>query len=93
MGLNGPILTSIIVGQGNKLSTGQAFRLSMAYVQGMAITYSLLGLVVASAGVKISRKISNTLAVLIGISILFVVLALAMFGPLPYNCHQAGKKK
>lgn len=74
-----PILTSIIVGQGNKLSTGQAFRLSMAYVQGMAITYSLLGLVVASAGVKFQAAFQHP-AVLIGISILFVVLALAMFG-------------
>ncbi len=74
-----PILTSIIVGQGNKLSTGQAFRLSMAYVQGMAITYSLLGLVVASAGVKFQAAFQHP-AVLIGISVLFVVLALAMFG-------------
>ncbi len=74
-----PILTSIIVGQGNKLTTGQAFRLSMAYVQGMAITYSLLGLVVASAGVKFQAAFQHP-AVLIGISVLFVVLALAMFG-------------
>ncbi len=74
-----PILTSIIVGQGNKLSTGQAFRLSMAYVQGMAITYSLLGLVVASAGVKFQAAFQHP-AVLIAISALFVVLALAMFG-------------
>jgi len=74
-----PILTSIIVGQGNKLTTGQAFRLSMAYVQGMAITYSLLGLVVASAGVKFQAAFQHP-AVLIGISLLFIVLALAMFG-------------
>jgi thiol:disulfide interchange protein DsbD len=74
-----PILTSIIVGQGNQLSTGQAFRLSMAYVQGMAITYSLLGLVVASAGVKFQAAFQHP-AVLIAISLLFVVLALAMFG-------------
>lgn len=74
-----PILTSIIVGQGNQLTTGQAFRLSFAYVQGMAITYSLLGLVVASAGVKFQAAFQHP-AVLIAISILFVVLALAMFG-------------
>lgn len=74
-----PILTSIIVGQGNQLSTGQAFRLSFAYVQGMAITYSLLGLVVASAGVKFQAAFQHP-AVLVAISILFVVLALAMFG-------------
>lgn len=74
-----PILTSIIVGQGQQLSTGRAFSLSMSYVQGMAITYSLLGLVVASAGVQFQAYFQHP-AVLIGISVLFVLLALAMFG-------------
>lgn len=74
-----PILTSIIVGQGQQLSTGRAFSLSMSYVQGMAITYSLLGLVVASAGVQFQAYFQHP-AVLVGISLLFVLLALAMFG-------------
>lgn len=74
-----PILTSIIVGQGQQLSHGRAFRLSFAYVQGMALTYSLLGLVVASAGVKFQAAFQHP-AVLIGMSLLFVVLAGAMFG-------------
>ncbi|RVU31890.1 protein-disulfide reductase DsbD [Rheinheimera riviphila] len=74
-----PILTSIIVGQGQQLSTGRAFSLSMSYVQGMAITYSLLGLVVASAGVQFQAYFQHP-AVLMGISVLFVLLALAMFG-------------
>lgn len=74
-----PILTSIIVGQGQQLSHGRAFRLSFAYVQGMALTYSLLGLVVASAGVKFQAAFQHP-AVLIGMSLLFVLLAAAMFG-------------
>lgn len=74
-----PILTSIIVGQGQQLSNGRAFRLSFAYVQGMALTYSALGLVVASAGVKFQAAFQHP-AVLIGMSLLFVVLAGAMFG-------------
>ncbi len=74
-----PILTSIIVGQGQQLSTGRAFRLSMAYVQGMALTYSALGLVVASAGVKFQAMFQHP-AVLAGLSLLFVALAGAMFG-------------
>ncbi len=74
-----PILTSIIVGQGQQLSTGRAFSLSLAYVQGMAITYSLLGLVVASAGVQFQAYFQHPW-VLAGISVLFVLLALAMFG-------------
>ncbi|TXH96954.1 MAG: protein-disulfide reductase DsbD [Rheinheimera sp.] len=74
-----PILTSIIVGQGQQLSHGRAFRLSFAYVQGMALTYSALGLVVASAGVKFQAAFQHP-AVLIGMSLLFVLLAGAMFG-------------
>lgn len=74
-----PILSGIIVGQGKKLSTTKAFTLSMAYVQGMAITYSLLGLVVASAGLKYQAALQHP-AVLIVLAILFFVLSLSMFG-------------
>ncbi|MEC4726052.1 protein-disulfide reductase DsbD [Shewanella sp. D64] len=74
-----PILSGIIVGQGEKLSTAKAFTLSMVYVQGMAITYSLLGLVVASAGMKYQAALQHP-AVLIVLAILFFVLSLSMFG-------------
>jgi len=73
-----PILTSIIAGN-KQLSTGRAFGLSLGYVQGMALTYSLLGLVVASAGVKFQAMFQHP-SVLIGLSVLFVLLAGAMFG-------------
>lgn len=74
-----PILSGIIVGQGEKLSTAKAFSLSMVYVQGMAITYSLLGLVVASAGMKYQAALQHP-AVLIVLAVLFFVLSLSMFG-------------
>ncbi|MCL1142125.1 protein-disulfide reductase DsbD [Shewanella gaetbuli] len=74
-----PILSGIIVGQGQKLSTAKAFTLSMAYVQGMAITYSLLGLVVASAGMKFQAALQHP-AILIFLAIMFVLLSLSMFG-------------
>jgi thiol:disulfide interchange protein DsbD len=74
-----PILTSIIVGQGKQLSSKRAFTLSFSYVQGMAITYSALGLVVASLGVRFQGYMQHP-AVLIVASIIFVLLALAMFG-------------
>jgi thiol:disulfide interchange protein DsbD len=74
-----PILSGIIVGQGEKLSTAKAFTLSMVYVQGMAITYSLLGLVVASAGMKYQAALQHP-AVLIVLAILFFILSLSMFG-------------
>ncbi|KGJ87848.1 protein-disulfide reductase DsbD [Thalassotalea sp. ND16A] len=74
-----PILTGIIVGQGQHLTTRKAFTLSMAYVQGMAITYTALGIVVALAGAQFQAAFQHP-AILIGLSILFVLLALSMFG-------------
>lgn len=74
-----PILTGIIAGAGHRLSTGRAFLLSMVYVQGMAVTYTLLGLVVASAGLKFQAALQHPY-VLICLSVMFVLLALSMFG-------------
>ncbi|WP_100642567.1 protein-disulfide reductase DsbD [Alteromonas facilis] len=74
-----PILSGIVIGQGKQIKTSRALLLSFVYVQGMAITYSILGLVVASAGVKFQAALQHPmiLAVLIAI---FVLLALVMFG-------------
>ncbi|UXB10773.1 protein-disulfide reductase DsbD [Aeromonas dhakensis] len=74
-----PILTGIIAGAGHRLSTHRAFLLSFVYVQGMAVTYTLLGLVVASAGLKFQAALQHPY-VLIGLSVMFVLLALSMFG-------------
>lgn len=74
-----PILTGIIVGQGDKLSNKKAFKLSFIYVQGMAITYTALGIVVALAGAQFQAMFQHP-AVLITLSIVFVLLALSMFG-------------
>ena len=74
-----PILTGIIAGAGQRLSTRRAFLLSFVYVQGMAVTYTLLGLVVASAGLKFQAALQHPY-VLIGLSVMFVLLALSMFG-------------
>lgn len=75
-----PILSSIVIGKGKKqISTSHAFSLSFVYVQGMAITYSLIGLVVASAGVQFQAALQHPILLSVFI-ILFVLLALAMFG-------------
>lgn len=74
-----PILSSIVIGRGKAIKTSTAFTLSFVYVQGMAITYSLLGLVVASAGVQFQASLQHP-AVLGVIIVLFVALAAAMFG-------------
>ncbi len=73
-----PILTGIVLG-GGKLSHGKAFKLSFVYVQGMALTYTLLGLVVASAGMQFQAALQHPY-VLIALSVMFVALALSMFG-------------
>ncbi|MGL5291183.1 MAG: protein-disulfide reductase DsbD, partial [Vibrionaceae bacterium] len=73
-----PILTGIVLGQG-KRSYKQTFYLSMMYVQGMAVTYTALGLVVAIAGLQFQAALQHPY-VLISLSALFFVLALAMFG-------------
>ena len=74
-----PILSSIVLGQGKSLSTTKALSLSFVYVQGMAITYSILGLIVASAGVQFQAALQHP-AVLITMIVLFIVLAFVMFG-------------
>lgn len=77
-----PILTGIIVGQSKSeipLTTKRAFTLSFFYVQGMAVTYTLLGIVVALAGAKFQAIFQHP-AVLISLSVLFIFLALSMFG-------------
>ncbi|MDG3084633.1 protein-disulfide reductase DsbD [Vibrio hannami] len=73
-----PILTGIVLG-GGKLSQSRALTLSFVYVQGMALTYTLLGLVVASAGLQFQAALQHPY-VLVGISVMFVLLALSMFG-------------
>ncbi|WP_432460215.1 protein-disulfide reductase DsbD [Agarivorans sp. QJM3NY_25] len=74
-----PILTGIIAGPGKQLSTQRAFRLSLAYVQGMALTFTSLGLVVASAGLQFQAALQHP-AILASLALLFVLLALSMFG-------------
>ncbi|MCG7536930.1 protein-disulfide reductase DsbD [Pseudoalteromonas sp. OOF1S-7] len=73
-----PILSSLIAGQ-QHLSTKKAFSLSFVYVQGMAVTYAALGLVVAYFGGQVQGYLQHP-AILISFSLLFVLLAFAMFG-------------
>lgn len=73
-----PILSSIIAGQKN-LTLKKGLWLAFVYVQGMALTYSLLGLVVASLGVQFQAALQHP-AILIAVSLIFIGLAGAMFG-------------
>ncbi len=62
-----------------RLSTARALLLAFIYVQGMALTYTALGLVVAAAGLQFQAALQHPY-VLIGLSVVFILLALSMFG-------------
>ncbi|MDW8259576.1 MAG: protein-disulfide reductase DsbD [Gammaproteobacteria bacterium] len=74
-----PILSGIIAGQGTRLTRRRAFALSMAYVLGMAATYTLAGITVAKAGFNLTATFQNPWIVG-AFALVFVALALAMFG-------------
>jgi thiol:disulfide interchange protein DsbD len=74
-----PILSGIIAGQGNNVTTTRAFWLSLSYVLGMAFTYTIAGAVFGAAGTQIQAVLQTPL-VIGGVTILFIAMALAMFG-------------
>ena len=74
-----PLLSAIVIGQNQRPNMWRAFALSFVYVQGMALTYTLLGLAVAAIGLPFQIALQHPY-VMIGLSIIFVLLALSMFG-------------
>ena len=74
-----PILSSLIVGRGQSMTTGKAFQLSLVYVLVMASTYAAVGVVVGLSGYNVQAFLQSP-AVLTGIAMLFVLLSLSMFG-------------
>ncbi|CAQ85851.1 MULTISPECIES: protein-disulfide reductase DsbD [Photorhabdus] len=74
-----PLISSIILGSQRPKNLKQIFWLALSYVQGMALTYTLLGLIVAAAGLQFQAALQHPY-VLIGLSVLFMLLALSMFG-------------
>jgi thiol:disulfide interchange protein DsbD len=77
-----PILSSIIVGSQSKQvrpSKLHAFGLSVAYVLGMALSYTLAGIAAGLSGDLISQSLQN--AWVLGASaFIFILLAFSMFG-------------
>lgn len=74
-----PLISGIVLGGQKRLSTARALLLAFIYVQGMALTYTALGLVVAAAGLQFQAALQHPY-VLIGLSVVFILLALSMFG-------------
>lgn len=83
-----PILSSVIVSHGSDMTTKKAFWLSMVYVQSMAITYTIAGVIagLSGAGVQAAFQTPWVIAVFSGV---FVLLALSMFGLFEIQMPQA----
>lgn len=74
-----PITISIIGAQSANQSKSRSFALSLAYVFGIATTYSTLGVVAASTGALFGAFLGN-IWVVSAIAFIFFLMALSMFG-------------
>ena len=74
-----PILSGIIVGQGESITTRRAFTMSLVYVLAMALTYTFAGVMAGLFGENLQAAFQNPW-ILGTFSFVFVILALSMFG-------------
>ena len=74
-----PILSSIIAGEGEKITTARAFTLSLVYVESVALVFAGLGILSASLGAGVQAWFQQP-AVIAAFAAIFVALALSMFG-------------
>ena len=74
-----PILSSIIVGQGESITTRKAFFMSLTYVLAMALTYTVAGVIAGWFGENLQAAFQNPW-VLGSFAAIFVALSLSMFG-------------
>ncbi len=74
-----PILSGIIVGQGEDITTRKAFYLSLVYVLAMAMTYTIVGILVGLSGENIQAWFQNPW-IIGSFAAIFVALSFSMFG-------------
>ena len=74
-----PILSGIIAGHGDQITTRKAFVLSLVYVLAMAITYTIAGVLAGVFGENLQAYFQNPW-ILSSFALVFVLLALSMFG-------------
>ncbi|SFD82301.1 thiol:disulfide interchange protein DsbD [Thiohalospira halophila DSM 15071] len=74
-----PILSSIIAGQGENITTKRAFTMSVVYVLAMALTYTAAGVIAGLFGENLQAAFQNPW-ILGTFATIFVLLALSMFG-------------
>lgn len=74
-----PILSGIIAGQGERMTTSRAFWLSLVYVLAMAVTYTVAGVLAGLFGQNLQALFQNPWILGFFIAI-FIALAFSMFG-------------
>lgn len=72
-----PVQSAMLTQQGHLLNWRRGFILSLAYVVGMALTYSLIGIAIASAGAGIQGWLQNPWVLGI-MSVFYLCLALSL---------------
>ncbi|RUM91652.1 MAG: protein-disulfide reductase DsbD [Thiomicrospira sp.] len=74
-----PILSSIIVGQGDQLTTRKAFIMSLVYVLAMSVTYTAAGVLAGIFGENLQVLFQNPW-IIGSFALIFIALAFSMFG-------------
>ncbi len=74
-----PILSSIIVSQGENITAKRGFTLSLVYVLAMAFAYTIAGIMAGIFGENLQVILQNPWAIG-GFALIFVALAFSMFG-------------
>jgi thioredoxin:protein disulfide reductase len=73
-----PIVSAIVMGSHQKTTKWRAFVLSFVYVQGLAFTYTIVGIVTARTGAFLTGWLQQP-AVVLATAAILVILALSMF--------------
>ncbi|KGP62695.1 thiol:disulfide interchange protein [Legionella norrlandica] len=87
-----PVLSGIIVGHGKSATTKKAFFLSLSYVLSMSVTYAIVGAVVALLGANLQISMQSPWAISL-FSLIFILLALSMFGFYEFKLPEAWQSK
>lgn len=74
-----PIISGIIISQGEGITTKKAFMLSLVYVLAMAVAYTIAGVLAGLFGSNLQATLQAPWAIYT-FSAIFVALALSMFG-------------
>lgn len=74
-----PILSGIIAGQEKTLTASKGFVLSLVYVLSMALTYAIVGVVAALAGLNVQAAAQDPW-IISALCLVLIALALSMFG-------------